>query len=73
MAHLRDGQLWARLVLFFAVVLAAIVVVANATKPPAGASTTPSPVLSLASHPPASGDPRHYWKQSAVRSIRAVA
>jgi hypothetical protein len=53
-AYLRDGQLWARLVLFFVVVLAAIVVVANAVKPTAaGASTTPSPVSTPASYPSA--------------------
>jgi hypothetical protein len=50
-SYLRDGQGWARLVLLFVVLLAAIVVVANATKPTAAiASTTASPVVS-ASYP----------------------
>jgi len=51
-SYLRDGQVWARLVLLFVVLLAAIVVVANATKPTAAiASTTASPVVSPASYP----------------------
>ena len=43
-AYLRDGQVWARMVLFLVVLLAAIVVLANATKPMA---TSASPTVSV--------------------------
>ncbi len=53
-AYLRDGQVWARLVIFFVVVLAAIVVSANATKPTVvGGSPTPAPFSTHAPYPAA--------------------
>jgi hypothetical protein len=50
-AYLRDGQVWARLVLFLVVILAAIVVFANATKPMGTAASPATPSAMVAPSP----------------------